>query len=237
MCFSIHVDQNIEYLANTYKAKINNKAFEYYEKMSLEMPKEFKGFSGQNDDEKIYAKYWTPIIISRNGSKEIRPMRYQLLPNFSSEIKYMRTDHNNKRKEISNTFNARLDSLEKRNAWKKPFMRYHGVVPMRSFYEWVEREEGKQQIKIFPKEQSRFFTPCLFDNWYSEDKKIIIQSFAVITTDPTNDILEMGHDRKPIILNESDLDTWLNPSLHSKDDIYSILKNDKKLSFDYGEIA
>jgi len=69
--------------------------------------------------------------------------------------------------------------------------------------------------------------PCLYDNWFSEDKKKIIQSFAIITDDPRPEVLELGHDRTPISLDESKIDQWLNPQNHDANLIYNLLKTPK----------
>ena len=66
--------------------------------------------------------------------------------------------------------------------------------------------------------------PCLYDNWFSSDKKKIIQSFSLIADAARKEIKEFGHHKTPIALDESKLNNWLTPQNHSKESIYSILK-------------
>jgi putative SOS response-associated peptidase YedK len=224
MCFSVQVDTDLKKLANRFDAKINEKSFDHFSRMEKMDPNKYKYV--YEEDKRIFSKVWAPIICNVRGQREIRPMRYQLLPHFCPTDKYMRTDENTgKQIEIKNTFNARLDSLMKARAWQKPFMRFHAMLPVKKFYEWVPRNGHKALIEFFPEEQEYMLVPCLYDNWYSEDKTEIIQSFAIITDDPRPEIEQMGHDRTPISLNEENLQKWLNPTQSDLEDVINVLKS------------
>ncbi|MGK0367492.1 MAG: putative SOS response-associated peptidase YedK, partial [Thermoproteota archaeon] len=148
MCFSIHVDKNIKRLAQMYGATINEKAFSNLFKMQAAEPKKYKY---DENEQRVYIKDWAPILTRVKDELEIRPMRYQLLPHFCEEEKYIRVEHKTgKKKEIRATYNARLDSIETRKAWKKPFLNFHGLVIMDGFFEWVLKDEKKVQIKFTP---------------------------------------------------------------------------------------
>lgn len=64
----------------------------------------------------------------------------------------------------------------------------------------------------------------LYDSWQSEDEKMVIHSFAIITTDPPKEIQEKGHQRCPIFMNESHFSEWLSPMGKSKAELYSLLE-------------
>lgn len=226
MCFSVQVDIDLKQLANRFDAKVNEKSFSHFHNMEKLHPNKYK-FAYQ-EDQRIFSKVWAPIICDVRGQREIRPMRYQLLPHFCEQDRYLRTDERTgKQVEIKNTFNARLDRLEKARAWQKPFMRLHAMLPVKKFYEWVPRNGHKAMIEFYPEGQDYMLVPCLYDNWYSQDKSEIIQSFAIITDDPREEIAQMGHDRTPINLDEQRLSQWLNPQAQQQQDIYDILKNPK----------
>mgnify|MGYP002265940559 CR=1 FL=1 len=210
MCFSIQVDKDIKKLALTFSATPVVSEF----KALQEMKKISKKIKLPAVDGIVYPNYFAPVIVSQEKKRFIRPMRYRVRPLGSD-------------KEIPskyNVFNARVDSLEKRETWSKIFMRQHGIVAFNHFYEWVENEDGKKQLIYFkPQDKEQMWAPCLWDYWKSHDQKIQYFSFAIITTDPPQEVLEAGHDRCPIFLKENQIDIWLNPEGLSKKEIYESL--------------
>jgi putative SOS response-associated peptidase YedK len=223
MCFSVQVDIDLKKLAYRFDATINEAAFEHFKKLENEDSNKYKYV--YPEDQRVFAKVWAPIICEVRGERQIRPMRYQLLPSFCKEERYMRTDESGKEMEVKNTFNARLDSLQTAKAWQKPFTRLHAMLPVKKFYEWVPRNGHKAMISFAPQDEEYMLVPCLYDNWYSEDKSKIIQSFAIITDEPRPEVLEMGHDRTPINLNELNLGKWLSPQNNDIQSMMTILKS------------
>lgn len=230
MCFSVMIERDLSKLAKLYQAEINEPAFEYFYERTQSHPDIYKM---PPEDGRVYAKSWAPVLTFVRGKREIRPMRYQLLPSFCEGLKYTRTNPKTGNEvEIKSTYNARLDSLMKAKAWQKPFMNFHGIVPVTSFFEWVDYQGKATQIEFTDQEQEILHIPCLYDNWYSQDKSLVIQSFAIITTDPTKEVLEKGHDRSPINLNIDQLQSWLDPKSQDKELILDILKEPLNNKFD-----
>jgi putative SOS response-associated peptidase YedK len=226
MCFSVQVETDLKKLAYRFEAKVNEKAFDNFK--ALENLDSNKYKFAYPEDQRIFSKIWAPVICMVAGQRQIRPMRYQLLPHFCKDEIYTRLNpDNNKKMEIKNTFNARLDSLETAKAWQKPFMNFHAVLPIKKFYEWVPKDGHKAMISFAPENDEYLLAPCLYDNWFSNDKSRIIQSFAIITSEPRAEVLEMGHDRTPVALNEDNLSSWLQPTGKETTDLYDILNNPK----------
>jgi putative SOS response-associated peptidase YedK len=114
-----------------------------------------------------------------------------------------------------NMFNARLDSLQVRKTWNPLFMRQHGILSLRAFYEWVLDPETKKSrvIRISEAEGSLFWVPALHETWQDpESQRPPIHSFAIVTTDPPPEVSSLGHDRCPIVIGAKDLATWLQPT-------------------------
>ena len=226
MCFSVQVEKDLKNLSRRFDSVVNEKAFENLKALDHNEPGKYKYVF--DEDDRIYTKIWAPIICMVKGERQIRPMRYQLLPHFCKEEVYKRVNPDTNREvEVKNTFNARLDSLESANAWKKPFMNFHALLPIKRFFEWVPKNGHKSIVSFKPQNDDFLLAPCLYDNWFSGDKSKIIQSFAIITDDPRPEVLEMGHDRTPISIAESNIDKWLSPQDHDKESIYSVLKTPK----------
>lgn len=225
MCFSFDIHKDLEELANLTGANINQKAFDYHESM-LETP-----YFQPITTKRLYTKNWCPILISRNNRFELRPMRYQLLPHFCEEPRYTKHIDNDKRKEINSTYNTRLENIQTARAWKRPFMKFHGIVLMKSFYEWVYDKGKKKQINIFEKNNDLLFTPCLFDIWKSQDEKVIIQSFSIITQEATLDIKQLGHQRRPTHIESKDIKKWLEPNYSNPQELIHLLKAKNKFHY------
>ena len=211
---------------------------EAYQTEYLDISKiKFNDFAGidpkktPGSDDRFYPKWWTQVLRSKGNELEFSPLRYQLLPHFAEKNKYtMKNPKTGRDKEIK-TFNARLDGLETRLAWRNLFGKKHGLLPLKAFYEWVPSKGKPKLIEFKPSSGEILWTACLWDKW--TDGKEEIESFAIITDDPHPDVISMGHDRTPIFLKEDCLQYWLNPEKETSDELYEILREKKQLSFDW----
>lgn len=189
-----------------------------------EEEKELKFFRFPEDDGRIFSNYFANVIVSEKNERVIQPMRYRVRPHDSKEelpSKY-------------NVFNARIDSLEIRDTWKPLFMRNHGIIPFTKFYEWVPGPDNKPKlITFFPEGRETMWAPCLWDEWISKDGRIYFKSFAIITDEPSKEILRMGHDRCPIFLSEDKIDSWLSPDKINYGDVYKLLSSRENVEFKY----
>lgn len=238
MCFSVQVDKDIKKLAARFKATPlphafqGLKAMQDYERtlagddlkriLGLKRKPQSEVFKIPAEDGRIYPGHFAPVITMEDNKRVIRPMRYRVRPAGSSE-------------EIPskfNVFNARLDSLEKRQTWKPLFMHQHGLFPFLNFFEWVEDQGEKKLINFKPHNKEIMWAPCLWDFYQSPDKNISFHSFALITDEPPKEVAEKGHDRCPIFLQEDLIDEWLTPKGKSRNDVYHILNNKEDVYYD-----
>ncbi|MCP4914881.1 MAG: SOS response-associated peptidase [Oligoflexia bacterium] len=220
ICFSVEAERDLSSLQKHFGAGLNIKAYQDFNE-SLKAGVNFKVLG---DDNRIYPNTFGHVLTQVGPDKEkvFSPMRYRVRPANSKEevpSKY-------------NVFNARLDSLQSRATWSNIFMRNHGIFPFKKFYEWVEYEERKTLINFSPKDYEFMYAPCLYDKWESPDKKYYFYSFAIITTDPNEEVLRAGHDRSPIFLKSEYIDRWLSPQEENIDDVYSMLKDHRKVYYE-----
>lgn len=242
MCFSIQVTKNVNYLSDTFGAKIDGAqmlnlqslldkqshldSIEFAKILGLKHSSKKKNqlFKLPDVDFRVYSNYFANIIVSSNDERLLQPMRYRVRPFGSKE-------------EIPskfNVFNARLDSLENRQTWIPLFMKCHGLIAIDSFFEWVNGNNGKTRLISFrPRDYDMMWVPVLFDEWISKDGSIRFKSFAIITDEPPEDILKMGHDRCPIFLDEKYIDDWLCPENKSKKEIYEILSKKQSTHYEF----
>jgi putative SOS response-associated peptidase YedK len=221
VCYSVMVEQDLDKISKAHTATVHAKSFNHYESLSKSNPKKFKPLS---ENPRIYPGYFLPVVVEADTGRKIVPMRYRVRPAGSLEevpSKY-------------NMFNARLESLDKRKTWSQLLMKRHGIIMLRSFFEWVEdKETGKKKIVEFtPKGEEHISVPVLWDEYISDDSaKPSFRSCAIVTTTPNQEVLDMGHDRSPVFFPESNIDTWLSPTGHTQEEIIEILNKREKVYY------
>lgn len=225
MSFCITVVQDLKELARRFDAKICDSAFDLHIKRSQKDPKTFKEFSKLG---RVYPNYWAPILCLENGERVIRPMRYRLRPHWAKEDLPSKYSLNT----------ARLDTLKTSKIWSKVFDHHHGLLVYKSFLEWVtDPETGKRALVSFkPKDFDYIWAPVIFDRSKLEKSKEDFLSFAMITHDPTPEILKAGYDRCPVFLKEEKISEWLNTDSSKKIDHIKTLLNIETVYFENKKI-
>lgn len=122
MCYSVVIEQDISTLERILKAKAIAKAYEKFSQMVEAEPGKYKSLTHK----RIFPFYFASVMYqNKDGERVLEPMRYQVFPeSFESDPTHL------------TLYNARLDHLDSA-VWQKMFMHNHGLVIIRSFYEWV----------------------------------------------------------------------------------------------------
>ncbi len=168
-------------------------------------------------DNNIYQYSYAPLLLVENDSRKISFFRYQVKPRWSRQEPDRKI----------NLFNARLDSLTEKRTWAPLWMKRHGALIYRGFYEWVlDPETGKSRvIQFYPEDEQLMWSPALHEECGQ------IKSFAIITKDPPSEVLSRGHDRCPVFPAWRFLDEWLSPSTANEQQIFSELGKDSETRF------
>jgi len=187
------VRQDLKYFKDRFNASPKKSEFEWLKENMQADPKHFKY------EPRIYPGYWAPVLISEQNENFVVPLRYRVRPAGSQEEMPSRY----------NVFNARIDSLYSRTTWKNLIGRRHGLLVAEKFYEWVEDSKtGKKKVVAFhPTIEQEIFIPVLWDYW--TDGRDHIASFALITDEPPQEVIDAGHDRCPIDLSDQGIDSWV----------------------------
>jgi putative SOS response-associated peptidase YedK len=133
------------------------------------------------------------ILLLREGRGD--PARWWLVPSWAREVstKY-------------SLFNARAESLEKSPAFREPFRRQRGVVPMSSFIEWRQEGQGKQPW-IITNEAQILAVAALWDVWEGGDAPLL--SCTLVTTEAAPEF-RPWHHRMPVMLTREECLRWLD---------------------------
>ncbi len=125
MCYSVMVKKDIDELEALTGAIADIPAFKRLKQKHRSNPKKYKYVAS---DGRIYPKYYAPIIVAEDVGLSIVPMRYSAYPPH-----YMTQEQSAK----LSTFNIRRDAMGKRFWQEAGVGKYHGVIVVNSFYEWV----------------------------------------------------------------------------------------------------
>lgn len=169
-------------------------------------------------DNLIFPMSYCPVMISENGQRVVRPMRYLLRPPGAPPSFDFDKNRNG-------TYNARRDNVTK--FWRKEFGYNHGLVVADTFYENVQDEQGKNlKLKFTPRTGEPMIIACLWAKWLGSDGEHLY-SFAAITDEPEPEVAAAGHDRTIINIKPEHIDAWLNPNPNNLEALFAIF-DDKR---------
>ena len=136
-----------------------------------------------------------PLVRQVEGKRTIEHARWWLTPSWAPAVdqKYA-------------MFNARSEGLANSRAFRQPFRRQRGVVPVSSFLEWRSEEGGKQPWKISNSAQA-FALAALWDIWDKGDTPLLSCTLVTTAADP---VFQPWHQRMPVILDEHECTRWLD---------------------------
>lgn len=117
-------------------------------------------------DSRMFPGHFVPVMISENGRRVVKPMRYQCRP--AGKPDFYDTKY-------PGTYNARRDNLE--GFWKGQFGYTHGIMVVTRFYENVSRHamegrelaEGEREenvvLEFTPRPSHNMLVACLWSRW------------------------------------------------------------------------
>ncbi|MEP4147573.1 MAG: SOS response-associated peptidase [Halioglobus sp.] len=103
-------------------------------------------------------------------------------------------------------FNARSETLASSRAFRTPFKRQRGIVPMSSFIEW-RTESGTKQPWMISNPDKALAVAALWDVWNGDGSELL--SCTMVTTAAAG-AFEPWHKRMPVVLDEDEQARWLD---------------------------
>lgn len=136
------------------------------------------------------------VIASSGGQRELRFMRWGLVPFWAKE------------KSIGNRLiNARMETAAGKPSFKHSYRHRRCLVPATGYFEWQKRPAGKQPFYIRPLDHRVFAMAGLWDAWTDPEGGVLF-SYAILTTEATPATFSI-HDRMPYILHQEQESAWL----------------------------
>ena len=114
-------------------------------------------------------------------------------------------------------FNSRYESLLEKKTFTSAFRNNRCLIPLSGWFEWRTENESRQPYFFYNKENLQIFTAGLFWNRSNGDIETSIITREALS--PLNTI----HNRSPVILDASQIKSWLSDK--EVDEIYDDIKN------------
>lgn len=107
-------------------------------------------------------------------------------------------------------FNAKLEGIENKPAFREPVRSRRCLVPAMNFYEWQGKKGNKTPYYIGRADGGPIFFAGVWDRWRgtSGGEDVTITSFAILTT-AANTVVQPIHTRMPVILSPENYNVWL----------------------------
>ena len=135
-------------------------------------------------------------LIKQGGSGPVLDSaRWWLTPSWSREVS-----------QTYSMFNARSESLVSSKAFRGPFKRQRGLVPMSGFIEWRTENDVKQPWLISNDAQA-LAVAALWDIWEGGEKPLL--SCTLVTTEAAP-AFRPWHARMPVVLTSDEWPQWLD---------------------------
>lgn len=196
MSFSIQVYSDSQTAFKAFNPIVNSKAYDNFEKLkSLNIAGEFLELDKQ--DNKVFAKNWTTLLTLNDSEAQLRPMRYGLVSSDSVDYK------------INKTQSVNINDLNTTNL-QKSLEKFRAIIAIKSYF-IMQSNDNKISIDEYSKESGHYFlAPVIYDNWFSKDKNIIIQSFSILTK-------RINEIELPLELDENNCVKWLKNQISIDD--------------------
>jgi putative SOS response-associated peptidase YedK len=154
-------------------------------------------------------------VITKHSPNHISRMKWGLIPSWAKDDR-----------STYSTINARVEGIESKATYKKPFRTQRCLVPATGFYEPDKLHYAKPP---FPwhhfqlKGGELFAFAGLYDRWIDPKTGEETKSYTIITTVP-NELVGAVHDRMLVVLQKEDEEAWLNPDITEPEHLLPLLQ-------------
>jgi len=151
-----------------------------------------------------------PVIKKYINGNTLENLKWGIVPAWS------------KKKEFKPLINARLETIDEKVSFKKLIKLTRCVAIADGFYEWKREDKNKIPYYFLREDKKIIYIAAIYEN----------SEFCLITESATKNVIDIHH-RQPVILNENDINKYLNIELDGS----SFLKECKKPNLQFYEIS
>lgn len=146
-------------------------------------------------------------------AREITLMRWGLIPSWAKDPSIG-----------ARLINARAETIAEKPSFRSAFKRRRCLIPADGYYEWQKVGSAKQPYWIHRCDERPFVMAGLWESWASDGSAANdpVLTCTIVTTE-ANTFARAIHDRMPVILTGSELDTWLDPQIDDREILLPLL--------------
>jgi putative SOS response-associated peptidase YedK len=175
---------------------------------------QFKARTGVDLDERIIFPL-QPMALGRlddTGQREAVSAQFGLVPEWVDDAK-------GGPKFGRYCYNARRETVFEKPSFRQAILKRRGVVPVTAFYEFPDKEVPlRHRYRISRQDGQAFWLAAL---WESNERYSLL-SCSILTGEPMSLVADF-HSRSPLILDDTQLQAWLNPALSEREAIAALL--------------
>ena len=151
-----------------------------------------------------------PVIKKYINGNTLENLKWGMVPSWS------------KKKEFKPLINARLETIDEKVSFKKLIKLTRCIAVADGFYEWKREEKYKVPYYFLREDKKIMYIAAIYEN----------NEFCLITEQASNNVNEIHH-RQPVIINENDINRYLNLELDGS----SFLKECKKPKLEFYQVS
>ena len=157
----------------------------------------------------------SPVVLMRDGVRDVELSRWGLIPFWAKSLadagKY-------------SLINARGEEIAEKRSYAKAFRERRCVVPLSGFYEWRKDAQGvKHPMAIYRADGAPMSVAGVWSTWQGDGAADPVPSFSIVTT-RANTFMEPIHDRMPVVLDDRDLELWLDPEVQEPERVLPLVR-------------
>ncbi len=151
-----------------------------------------------------------PVIKKYKNGNTLENLKWGIIPSWA------------KNKDFKALINARLETIDEKISFKKLIKLYRCVAVADGFYEWKREENNKIPYYFLREDKKTIYIAGIYEN----------NEFCLITHQASKNVNEI-HNRQPLILNENDVNRYLNLEFSGS----NFLNDCKKTNLIFHEIS
>ncbi|RXZ80176.1 SOS response-associated peptidase [Paenibacillaceae bacterium] len=135
-----------------------------------------------------------PVIIGGQKDRQLVEARWGLFPFWAKD-----------------SINADYDSVSRKPIFERIVKRQRCIVPCSGFYGTKTEGKVSEEVRFIVRDQDVFGMAGLFETRI-DPRGVLHRTFTVVTTTP-NHVVSRYNDRMPVIMDEEERESWLDPTL------------------------
>ncbi|ADU50252.1 protein of unknown function DUF159 [Thermaerobacter marianensis DSM 12885] len=136
-------------------------------------------------------------VVEAGGKRQPTRLRWGFVPSWAKDAK-------------PGPINARAETAATRPMFRQALRRRRCLILADGFYEWMQRERGRQPVLFRLRDGAPFALAGLYERWDGPGGPL--WTCCVLTTRP-NALVAQVHDRMPVILRPGWEAAWLDPQV------------------------